>query len=101
MAVVQYIFKNKPYIEKHNREKNTWKNTIHRKHNRKKQYIEKHNSLRKNSADRARFYELYTVICLATEEETRKTVRQRGRRVRDGKMKTEYTEQNIHNNKNI
>jgi len=45
--------------------------------------------------------ELYPGICLTTEEKTRKNLRPRSRRVPVGTMKTEYTEQNIHNNINI
>ena len=44
--------------------------------------------------------ELYPGICLTIEEKTRKNLSQGSQRVPDGMMKTEYTEQNIHNNKN-
>ena len=47
-----------------------------------------------------RLCELYPGICLTTEEKTRKNVSQCSRRVPVGTMKTEYTEQDIHNNKN-
>jgi hypothetical protein len=47
-----------------------------------------------------RLCELYPSICLITEEKARKTLRQGSRRVPVGMMKTEYTEENIHNNKN-
>jgi len=52
--------------------------------------------------------ELYPDICLTTEEKARKTLSQGRRRVPVGTMKTEYTEEKIHeirlhkhNNKNI
>jgi hypothetical protein len=41
-----------------------------------------------------RLCELFHGICLTTEEEARKNLSQ------VGTMKTEYTEQNIHNSKN-
>jgi hypothetical protein len=44
--------------------------------------------------------ELYPGICLTTEEKSRKNLFQGSRKVSVGTMKTEYTEQNIHNNKN-
>ena len=44
--------------------------------------------------------ELYLDICLTTEEKTRKNLSQGRRRVPVGTMKTEHTEQSIHNNKN-
>jgi hypothetical protein len=47
-----------------------------------------------------RLYELYPDICLRTEEKARKNLSQGSRRVAAGTMKTEYTEQSIHNNKN-
>jgi hypothetical protein len=48
----------------------------------------------------SRFCELYPAICLTTEEKARKNRCQGSRRVPVGTMKTEYTEQNIRNNKN-
>ena len=48
MAVVQYTFTNKEYIEQHNRQKKYIE-----QHNRQKQYTEQHNSLIRKSADRA------------------------------------------------
>ena len=47
-----------------------------------------------------RLCELYSDICLTTEEKARTKLSQSRRRVPDGTMKTEHTEQNIHNNKN-
>jgi len=54
-----------------------------------------------------RLCELYSGICLTTEEKARKTLSQGSRRVPAGTMETEYTEQSIrtirirkHNNKN-
>jgi len=47
-----------------------------------------------------RLCELYPGICLTTEEKARKSLSQDSRRVPVGMMKTEYTEQSIHNNKN-
>jgi hypothetical protein len=44
--------------------------------------------------------ELYPGICLTTEEKVQKNLSQGSRRVPVGKMKTEHTEQNIHNNEN-
>ena len=46
-----------------------------------------------------RLDELYPGICLTTEEKARKNLSQGSRRVPVDMMKTEYTEQNIHNNK--
>ena len=48
-----------------------------------------------------RLCELYPGICLITEEEERINLSQGSRKVPVGTMKTEYTEQSIHNNKNI
>jgi len=64
-----------------------------------KQYIEQHNSLIRKSADRAPSCEVYPGICL-TEGKARKTLSQGSRRMPVGTMKTEYTEQSIHTNKN-
>jgi len=47
-----------------------------------------------------RLCELYPGICLTAEEKSRKNFSQGSRRVSAGTMKTEYTEQNIHKNKN-
>jgi len=47
-----------------------------------------------------RLCELYRGICLTTEEIARKNLCQSRLRVPVGTMKTEYTEQNIHNKKN-
>jgi hypothetical protein len=47
-----------------------------------------------------RLCELYPAICLTTEEKARKNLNKGSRRVSAGTMKTEYTEQNIRNNKN-
>jgi len=47
-----------------------------------------------------RLCELYPGICLTTEEKARKNLSQGSRRVPAGTVKTEYTEQNVHNNKN-
>jgi hypothetical protein len=44
-----------------------------------------------------RLYELYPGICLTTEEKTRENLIQGSRRMPVGAMKTEYTEQSIHN----
>jgi len=44
--------------------------------------------------------ELYPGICLATEEKARRILSQGRGRVPVGRMKTEYTEQNVPNNKN-
>ena len=43
---------------------------------------------------------LYPGFSLTTEEQARRNLSQGSRRVPDGTIKTEYTEQNIHNNKN-
>jgi len=48
-----------------------------------------------------RLCELYPGICLTTEEKAQKNLSQDNGRVPVGTMKTEYTEQNTHNNKNI
>jgi hypothetical protein len=48
-----------------------------------------------------RLYELYPGICLTTEEKARKIISQGSPRVPVGRMKTKYTEQNIHNNTEV
>jgi len=48
-----------------------------------------------------RLCELYPGICLTTVEKARINLSQGSRRVPTGTMRTEYTEQNLHNNKNI
>ena len=47
-----------------------------------------------------RLCKLYPGICFTTEEKPRINLSQHSRRVPVGTMKTEYTEQNVHNNKN-
>jgi hypothetical protein len=47
-----------------------------------------------------RLCEVYPGICLTTEEKARKKLSQGSQRMPVGTMKTEYTEQSIHNNKN-
>ena len=47
-----------------------------------------------------RLCELYPGICLTTEEKSLKNLAQDSRRVPVGKMKTEYTEENIHTEQN-
>ena len=47
-----------------------------------------------------RLCELQPGICLKTEEKAWKNLSQGSRRMSVGTMKTEYTERNIHNNKN-
>jgi len=86
LEAVQYKFTHKQYIEQHNRKK----------------YIEQHNSLEKikKSADRAPLFEVYPGVCLTTEEKAQKNLNQGSRRMPVGTMKTEYTEQSIHNNNN-
>jgi len=64
-----------------------------------KQYTEQHNSFGIVRAMPC-LCELYPGICLTTEEKARKNHSQGSRRVPVGTMKTEYTEQNIHDNKN-
>jgi len=50
---------------------------------------------------RCPIFAIYTLaFALTTEEKARKNLSQGSRRVPVGTMKTEYTEQNIHNNKN-
>jgi len=46
-----------------------------------------------------RLCELYPGICLTTEEKAQKYLSRGSRRVPVGTMKTEYTEQNMPNNK--
>jgi len=62
--------------------------------------IEQHNSLIRKSADRAPSLRVIPWHLPTSEEKARKTLSQGSRRVPVGTMKTEYTEQNIHNNKN-
>ena len=47
-----------------------------------------------------RLCEFYPGICLTTEEKTRKNFSQCCQRVPVGTVKTEYTEQSVHKNKN-
>jgi hypothetical protein len=78
VAVVQYTFTHKQYIEQYNRHK---------------QYIEQNNSLIRKSADRARSLRgTYPGICLTTENKARKNLSQ-GRWAMP--VCKEYTEQNI------
>jgi hypothetical protein len=72
--------------------------TIHRT-TQNKQYIEQHKKFGRVRAVPCLGY-LYTGICLSTGEKARKNLSQGSRRVPFGTMKTEYTEQSIHNNKN-
>ena len=64
-----------------------------------KQYTEQHNNFGRVRAV-PHLCKLYPGICLTTEEKARKTLSQGSRKVPVGMMKTEYTEQNLHNNKN-
>jgi len=48
----------------------------------------------------SRLCALYTGICLTTEEKAQKNLSQGSRRAPVGMMKTEYTEQDIHNHEN-
>jgi len=73
MAAVQYTFTHKQYTEQHN-------------------YLGRVRAL-------PRLRELYPGICLTTEEKAQENLSEGGQRVPVGMMKTEYTEQNIHNNK--
>jgi len=50
--------------------------------------------------DVSRLCELHPGICLTAEEKARKNLSQGSRRVPVGTMKTECTEQSVHNNKN-
>jgi len=63
-----------------------------------KQYTEQHKLGRVRAVPR--LGELYPGICLTTEEKAQKNLSPGSRRVPVGTMKTEYTEQNIHNDKN-
>jgi len=47
-----------------------------------------------------RLCELYPGIYLTTKEKARKNLGQGSRKMSVGTMKTEYTEQSVHNNKN-
>jgi len=47
-----------------------------------------------------RLCELYPGICLTTEEKARENLSQGSQRVPVGRIQTEYTEENIHKNKN-
>jgi len=75
VAVVQYTFTHKQYIEQHNRHK---------------QNIEQHDSGRVRTVPR--LCEVYPGICLTTVEKARKNLSQGSRRMPVGK---EYTEQSI------
>jgi len=63
------------------------------------QYTEQHNLGRVRAVPH--LCELYPGICLTTEEKARKNLSRGSRRVAVGTVKTECTEQNIHNNKNM
>jgi len=63
-----------------------------------KQYTEQHNLGRVRAVPRLRV--LYPGICLTTEEKARGNLSQGSPRVPVGTMKTNYTKQNIRNNKN-
>jgi len=80
VAVVQNTFTHKQYTERH-KTNNTLNNTL--------------NLGRVRAVPR--LCELHRGICLTTEEKARKNLSQGSRRVPVGTMKTENTEQNIHN----
>ena len=66
-----------------------------------KQYIEQHNSLIRKSVDRAPSLRgIPWHLPYNWREKARKNLSQGSRRMPVGTMKTEYTEQSIHNNKN-
>jgi hypothetical protein len=101
---VQYTFTHKQYSTHLHTNSTVHNNTqtVHRTTQTKKQYLEQHNSLIRKSAGRApSLCEFYPGVCLKTEEKARENLSQGRRRVPVGTMETEYTEQNIHNNKNI
>jgi hypothetical protein len=64
-----------------------------------KQYTEQHKDFGRVRAVPG-LCELHPGIFLTSEEKARKVLSQDSRRVPVGTMKTEYTEQNIHNSKN-
>jgi len=70
-------------------------------HNRNKQYTEQHNSLIRKSAGRAPSLRgIPWHLPNSWGKSTEKNLSQGSRRMSVGTMKTEYTEQNIYNNKN-
>jgi hypothetical protein len=83
VAVVQYTFKHKQYIEQHNQHK---------------QHTEQHKSLIRKSTTMRRLCEVYPGICLTAKEKVQKTLSQGSRRMPVGTMKTEYTEEHTNNN---
>ena len=93
MAVVQYTFTHKQYIQQH-------KQYIEQHIIDAKQYIQQHNSQLGRVRTVPRLCDVYPGICLTREEKARKNPSQVSRRVPVRTMKTEYTEQSIHNNKN-
>jgi hypothetical protein len=66
MAVVQYTFTHKQYIQQHNRHT--------------KKYIEEHNSVIRKSVSLALLCKVYPAICLRTEKIARKNLRVAGER---------------------
>ena len=101
VAVVQYTYTHKRYSERHETN-NTQNNTkIHRtqKIHRTTQKI--HRTTQKLGRVRAvpRLCEFYPGICLTTKEKARENLSQGSRKVPAGTIKTEYTKQNVHNNK--
>jgi len=81
--MVQYTFTHKQYTERH-KTNNTQNNTINLGRVR----------------DVPCLCQLHPAIFLTTEEKAQENLSQGSRRVPVGTMKTEYTEKNIHNNKN-
>jgi hypothetical protein len=81
MAVVQYTFTHKQYIEQHNRLEEYRKH-----HSRHKQYIEQHSSLIIGIVRTVpRLCEVYLDICFTTEEKARTNLCQGSRRMPVGK----------------
>ena len=97
VAVVQYTFTHKQYIEQHIRQKQYIKH--HNKckqyteqHNRHKQWIVQHSSLIRKSAGRAPSLRGIPWHLPYNWGEARKNLSQGGRRMPVGTMKTEYSE---------
>jgi len=92
------------HIHTNNKQNNT--KTIYRATQRqcieqhKKQYIEEHKRNLGTVRAVSRLCELYRDVSLTTEEKAQKKLTHGSRREPVGKMKTEYTEQSICNNKN-
>ena len=92
MAIAQYTFTQEQYIGQHNLTTVVGRFSGIRSQNGQTNWEE--------CGPCPRLCELYPGICLITEVKAGKNLIQGSRRVPVGTMKTEYTDEEVHNNKN-